>query len=243
MRSRAAHTQPPACASTALRPMARSSVLLPDMFEPVTSSSVPGGPDLDVVGDPSLGRDQRMAEGFRGQNRRRRRSPACTSSGLSRRAAASADSASSSPIASSHARTRRPAVAAPSVEREQDVKVPQRERLNRKVQDRRAAAQRREPENAIQPPHAGGRRDAVRRQPLVQVAQRRGLEARSGGVLEQPGIARQRVLSRAGPIECGLSPLRHRERQDEAEHERNQPEGRVDDVRSGTAQAESRSPP
>ena len=35
---------PPACASTVFRPIARSSVLLPDMFDPVTSSSVPGGP-------------------------------------------------------------------------------------------------------------------------------------------------------------------------------------------------------
>ena len=43
-RIRAAQTQPPACASTVLRPIARSSVLLPDMFEPVTSSNVPGGP-------------------------------------------------------------------------------------------------------------------------------------------------------------------------------------------------------
>ena len=39
-----AQTVPPACASTVFTPMARSSVLLPDMFEPVTSSNVPGGP-------------------------------------------------------------------------------------------------------------------------------------------------------------------------------------------------------
>ena len=39
-----AHTAEPACARTVFRPTARSSVLLPDMFDPVTSTKVPGGP-------------------------------------------------------------------------------------------------------------------------------------------------------------------------------------------------------
>ena len=38
MRNAAARTGAPACASTALRPTVRSSVLFPDMFEPLTTS-------------------------------------------------------------------------------------------------------------------------------------------------------------------------------------------------------------
>ena len=37
-RSRRARTGAPACASTTLTPSVRSSVLLPDMFEPLTTS-------------------------------------------------------------------------------------------------------------------------------------------------------------------------------------------------------------
>ena len=42
--SRSAHTGAPAWARTALTPIARNSVLLPDMFEPVTSRNEPAGP-------------------------------------------------------------------------------------------------------------------------------------------------------------------------------------------------------
>ena len=42
--SRRAHTGPPASASTALTPTVRSSVLLPDMFDPLTSSRRGRGP-------------------------------------------------------------------------------------------------------------------------------------------------------------------------------------------------------
>ena len=45
-RRSAAHTGAPVCASTALMPSVRSSVLLPDIFEPVTSRNVPGGPSV-----------------------------------------------------------------------------------------------------------------------------------------------------------------------------------------------------
>ena len=41
-----AQTGPPAWASTTFVPIARKSVLLPDMFEPVTSKNVPGGPTV-----------------------------------------------------------------------------------------------------------------------------------------------------------------------------------------------------
>ena len=43
---RSAHTGAPACASTTLTPTARSSVLLPDMFDPVTIRKPPGGPTV-----------------------------------------------------------------------------------------------------------------------------------------------------------------------------------------------------
>ena len=39
-----AQTGAPACASTVLRPMARRSVLFPDMLEPVINTVVPVGP-------------------------------------------------------------------------------------------------------------------------------------------------------------------------------------------------------
>src|SRR4029078_11096197 len=44
IRNDAAHTGAPAWASTVLIPIARSSVLFPDMFEPVIRSSLPDGP-------------------------------------------------------------------------------------------------------------------------------------------------------------------------------------------------------
>ena len=43
-RRRVAHTAPPARPSTAASPMARSSVLFPDMFEPVTSRALVAPP-------------------------------------------------------------------------------------------------------------------------------------------------------------------------------------------------------
>ena len=43
-------------------PMARRSVLLPDMFEPVTTSASPGGFDGDVVRDALVGVDERMTQ-------------------------------------------------------------------------------------------------------------------------------------------------------------------------------------
>ena len=49
-----AHTAPPAWASTMFSPIERSSVLLPDMFEPVTRSTRSGRADGDVVGDAAV---------------------------------------------------------------------------------------------------------------------------------------------------------------------------------------------
>ena len=95
--------------------MARSSVLLPDMFEPVTSSSVPWRPDPDVVVDASVVGQQRMAERL-GVEHGLASSTSVTivgwhQSGLSRRIAASRASASRSATASNQPRTCEPASA------------------------------------------------------------------------------------------------------------------------------------
>ena len=71
MRSDAAQTGPPAWASTALTPIERRSVLLPDMLEPVTRRKVPGGPSLDVVRHPLAVRDQGVPQLLGGEPVRR----------------------------------------------------------------------------------------------------------------------------------------------------------------------------
>ena len=62
MRSDAARTGAPACASTALMPTVRSSVLLPDMFEPLTTRSWTLRRQADVVGLHARRGHQRVAE-------------------------------------------------------------------------------------------------------------------------------------------------------------------------------------
>jgi len=99
-----AQTGPPACASTTLVPMARSSVLLPDMFEPVTNTNVPGGPTETSLftrlpaassGCPSACASMRAGPSTRS---------GMTQSGLSCASVPSADSASASPNAASQSR-------------------------------------------------------------------------------------------------------------------------------------------
>ena len=109
-----------------------------------------------------------MADGVGVDDVARRPSTGAAQPGLSRRAVASCVSASSSPRASSQPRTRVPLAAAPALEREEHVEVPERERLHRKVQDRRAAAQFAEAEDAIQLAHARGRRLALGRETVEQ---------------------------------------------------------------------------
>ena len=60
--SDAARTGAPAIASTVLMPTVRSSVLLPDMFEPLTSKHARLAGDLHVVANAHRGGDQGMAE-------------------------------------------------------------------------------------------------------------------------------------------------------------------------------------
>ena len=102
-RSRSARTGAPASARTALTPTVRSSVLLPDMFEPLTTSSACGSRrrERDVVANHARRRNQRMTERVR---RRRaavagchRRCSGNGSSGCSYRYADSEASASNSP--------------------------------------------------------------------------------------------------------------------------------------------------
>ena len=60
-----AQTQPPAWASTMLRPIERSSVLFPDMFDPVIEEDRSGRADRDVVGDAPIVRNERVADAGR----------------------------------------------------------------------------------------------------------------------------------------------------------------------------------
>ena len=62
MRSRSARTGAPASASTALMPTVRSSVLLPDMFEPLTSSTCSAPPEVHRVADAARRGQQRMPQ-------------------------------------------------------------------------------------------------------------------------------------------------------------------------------------
>ena len=64
-RSRAARTGAPASASTALMPTVRSSVLLPDMFEPLTIRTRVGAAERHVVAHAARLGDQRVAERLR----------------------------------------------------------------------------------------------------------------------------------------------------------------------------------
>ena len=62
IRSRSARTGAPARASTVLTPTVRSSVLLPDMFEPLTTSTRSGPPRLRSFAHAAPGRDQRVPD-------------------------------------------------------------------------------------------------------------------------------------------------------------------------------------
>ena len=101
----AAQTETPVCASTAFKPIARRSVLFPDMLEPVTSSIVPGGPRRTslatrrspaISGWPSASASRRSVAGStRGTDQ----------PGSSARTTESVASASNVPSASTQART------------------------------------------------------------------------------------------------------------------------------------------
>ena len=148
-----------------LRPTERRSVLFPDMFEPVMRSTVPGGPMATSLAT--------------------RRSSAMSgwpmASAVTSRTAPISGTAHSGIVPAHGAELRErvelaervepapdaaTAHLAPALEREEHVEVPERQRLHGKVQNRRAAPQLAEAEDAIEPAHALRRGMPLRRQPL-----------------------------------------------------------------------------
>ena len=110
-RSRLARTGAPACASTALMPSVRSMVLLPDMLEPLTTSTrgPPVAADTHVVAHHAVLGKQRMADRLGLQTAApRRRISGNGSAGCSKAWLASEQSASISPAAVSQRRTAGP---------------------------------------------------------------------------------------------------------------------------------------
>ena len=200
IRSRAAQTGAPACASTALRPIARSSVLLPDMFEPVTSRSVPGGPDLDVVRDAAAAGNQRVPERLGRQAPALADRRACplrvvAAGGGERRQRIDVGDGGH-PAA--HAGSRHPA---PAVQSEEHVEVPERQRLDGEMEKRCRRAKLAESEDAVQPAHACRRRDTSGGQARPQFPERRRLDACRGHVFEKRRIPAQGLLPGARPIQ------------------------------------------
>ena len=124
-----------------------------------------------------------------------------------------------------------PAHPPPAFEREEHVEIPERERLQGKVENRRPAPQLGEAEDAVELAHAPGAgcpsadsRSRSRLQP-------RGAGRRRDRVLEDGGVAAERILPAAGEIERLLHALRGGKRQDDPDDERNRPEGNRDDAR------------
>ena len=161
-----AQTQPPAWASTMLRPIERSSVLFPDMFDPVMRRTVPAGPTVTSLAT-------RRSSGMSGWPM-----PAAVTSPnrpdrwdgpLGIVATRSAELPERIELAQGVEPDSDPASARPPppLEREQHVEIPQSQRLHGKVQDR-ALPQLAEPEDPIQPTHACRRWLSLCRQPVEE---------------------------------------------------------------------------
>ena len=112
----------------------------------------------------------------------------------------------------------------PPLEREHDVEVPQRQRLNRKVHDAGRVAQFAEAEDPLQLPHAGGRFPAVCGQTFVERRKARCALRYADRLLEELTVSPQRPLPGARPIEPGSDPTGKSERQHDADDDRHQPE-------------------
>ena len=190
-----------------LRPIERSSVLFPDMFEPVMRRTVPARTDRDVVGDAAIVGDERVADRRRRHLARRadvRDRPlgivAPRGAELRERVELAERVEPASDAAASHL--------APPLERKEHVEIPQRQRLHGKVQDRRTAPQLAEAENAIQPPHA------VRcwhvppptgaREGLTVAPNHDGAATACSKIARVPA---ERILPTAGAIERLLDPI------------------------------------
>ena len=175
--SRWAVTGPPAWARAMFSPTARSSVLLPAMFEPVTMSAVPAprretslatrrGLGQERVGE-RLGLEGRALVGQLGQRRAPVDPP---EGGQARQGLQLPEGADRLLQAVSHAR--RPRLQAP-----QDVEVPAGREVDEEVH-RELGAELREPGPPIEPRHGlrGGR--AADLHPLLYSCEQRRLEAR-----------------------------------------------------------------
>ena len=162
-----------------VRPIDRSSVLLPDMFDPVTSRSVPGGhlvvadsPLVRSADDPNLRRTpDRCRLGI-------------AHAGLSRHAASN--------VRRVHLAERvqpvtnvRTGLMTPSFQREQHVKVPQRGRLDDEVKDAGTAAEFGASEDPVQSAHARRSGPAIGRQTIAEISQHRRDERDRRRVLEK----------------------------------------------------------
>ena len=180
------------------------------MFDPVTSSSVPGGPTRTSLLTRRSSASSGCPSAARVDDRRRPRATGrlhCRV--VARRAPASTDSASSSRERLEPAAHVRPDLDAPPLEREHDVEVPQRQRLNRKVQDARRMPQLAKPEDAMQaaactPAPAGRRRSADCEARRVAAA----LGGARDGVLEQLAVSPERTLTGARAIQPARRPVR-----------------------------------
>ena len=118
---------------------------------------------------------------------------------------------------------RRPHLPPPRVQREEHVKVPQRERLDREVEDRGAGAQLGEAEDAGQAAQAGRGITSRSGQPRSDVAEtRRGVRC-AKRMREQVRIAREGLIHDERAIEVTVDVQRGDEREDHAGDDRDQP--------------------
>ena len=127
-----------------------------------------GRTDRDVVGDAAIVGNQRMADASAAIDLAGGSIDWGGPLGLSRRAVRELRQRIELGEGVEPAADARPARAPPALERKEHVEVPERERLHGKMQDRGAAAQLAEAEDAIQPAHAHGRRVALGREPVEQ---------------------------------------------------------------------------
>ena len=127
-----------------------------------------------------------------------------------------------------------PDLAAPGIQREEDVEVPERQCLEDEVEDGRPGTELRQAEDAHQAAHARRRRNAARAQPRLDVLEQRRAPRRSRDVKEQPCIALEGVLADVGAVELAVHPASGCKGQDHAEGDRQQPPGGRD--RAGRVQ-------
>lgn len=116
---------------------------------------------------------------------------------------------------------------APPVQREVNVEVPERQRLNGKVQQRRGRPELAEPQGPAEPAHPRRRIQFVHQQAGLKPPQRVPFEPRARGVRQQRRITVETFLTRPCPFQRPLQRTAHRERQHHAgEHRHHPPAGR-----------------